>query len=700
MKKKLITFATILLPFVLIMGTVRVCAETITSEELPIELRHAIQSIEFDRMGDAQIKTAVEFCNKNMARITFEFNLTDTLRHDDWQVQIEVEGHSDFNWANHLSPTPDNIIDQHVFRTPAMITQQGQRTLIFIPDVDLIAENQQSRWYMDFDAPANTYIFGMSNSAVTDHVLFSRAPGAKYSPGKMRFGFYVLFFNDKQTQYNPFRPILSFFWDRWGKSEYEKLDLSPSLFMKYSERTYDWAFGSWKNVVWQQFKVEGHQVGAPVFIVNVTQSPNYPGRISEREFRSVWNQAWFNSLRSASGLYRYARITGNDSLMDKARMTKELALCFPQKDGFFWGLIGTPMESVEVDGQQYNQSKGWKHYFWGNSNRNPFEHEPDKAPFHILDMSWTAFQMLAWYTDLEKDARLLEYAIRYADALLDIQTQEGFFPAWIDTQTLKPYEILTTSPETSMSVNFLLCLYEITKQEKYRVSALKAMNVVIRDIIPQGRWEDFETYWSCCHIGTPEWIGKKVLRNNMYKQCNFSMYWTADALLKCYQLTGQRHYLTMGERTLDELLMTQASWQPPYIYVDAIGGFGVMNTDGEWNDARQSLFATLIFDYSSILKRDEYRQRALAAMKASFAMMYCPENPKAMVQWEKRWPFFGEQDYGFMMENYGHSGHTSPDGVGIGEFTIYDWGNGAASEAWIRAYDRYGDTLFDKSLTN
>ncbi len=31
--------------------------------------------------------------------------------------------------------------------------------------------------------------------------------------------------------------------------------------------------------------------------------------------------------------------------------------------------------------------------------------------------------------------------------------------------------------------------------------------------------------------------------------------------------------------------MTQASWQPPHIYVDAVGGFGVMNSDGEWNDA-------------------------------------------------------------------------------------------------------------------
>ena len=43
-----------------------------------------------------------------------------------------------------------------------------------------------------------------------------------------------------------------------------------------------------------------------------------------------------------------------------------------------------------------------------------------------------------------------------------------------------------------------------------------------------------------------------------------------------------------------------------------------------------------------------------------------------------------------MMENYGHLGITSPDGKGIGDFTIYDWGNGSASEAFNRMIDHFG----------
>jgi len=123
------------------------------------------------------------------------------------------------------------------------------------------------------------------------------------------------------------------------------------------------------------------------------------------------------------------------------------------------------------------------------------------------------------------------------------------------------------------------------------------------------------------------------------------------------------------------------------MYVNVLGGFGVMNADGEWNDSRQSLFAELILRYGALLEREEYLERGMAALKASFVMMYAPENPVTRRQWEKVYPFFGEADFGFTMENYGHGGSTSPEGEGMGEFTIYDWGNGAAAEAYNRILD-------------
>ncbi len=657
---------------------------------LPPVFQKSVGRIAYDKLGKESGKATIRSIDKNTLHVTVSYSPDEIVHQNDWQINLQPAFVPSFHWSPHLTPTDNHVIDQHVFRSPTLIVADKEQVIALIPDLNMLQKGTPVRWYLDLDAGTNTLTLGMSNSRVVDHVLFERTDGAEYTNGKVEIGFYLLHYADKASLADPFRKPLEFLWKNWGSETYRtgnpiRGDLEP-----YIKHTYDWAFKNWSESVWQEFEIEGRKVGAPAFIVNVTQSPNYPGEVNEREFRSVWNQAWFSSLRSASGLYRYARRTNNGGLLEKARLTKELALSFPQKNGFFYGVIGTDMYEIEIDGRKYNRSKGWDTYYWGNSNRNPYTWNPRESPFHILDMSWTALLMLRWYDELEKDIRLLDYAENYAGSLLKIQYSNGFFPAWLSLDKLEPMEHLNDSPETSMSVTFLLKLYELTGKQKYKESALKAMDAVIHNIIPTGRWEDFETYWSCSRYGSQDLVGKKISRNNMYKQNNFSMFWTAEALFECFRLTKEERYLGCGQRTLDELLMTQASWQPPYMYVNVLGGFGVLNADGEWNDSRESLFAELILQYGKLLNNREYMERGFAALKASFVMMYCPENPQTKVQWEKVYPFFGERDYGFTMENYGHGGRTSPEGEGMGEFTIYDWGNGAAAEAYNRILDKLG----------
>ena len=657
--------------------------------KLPHSFENEIGEIQYDQLGNEKGTCRIEVLSDSCLHVKISFKLDELLRQDDWQITLHPGFTPSFHWSPHLTPTPHHVVDQHVFRSPALIVSDEQQMLALIPDLDIMSLGTPVRWYLDMDAQQNRLILGMGNSRVDDHVLFRHGPGAVYPAGEVEIGFYLLRSSAVDTIGNPFRKPLEFMWSRWGGPLYKNGNPLDGLLKPYVEHTYHWAFNSWSDAVWQEFTLHGRKVGAPTFIVNVTQSPNYPGEVNEREFRSVWNQAWFSSLRSASGLYRYARRTGNDRLMEKALLTKELALSFPQRDGFFYGLIGTEMEEVERDGKKYSRSKGWETRFWGNSNRNPYTWNPRESPFHLLDMSWTALLMLRWYEELEKDERLLHYAQAYGESLLQLQSAKGFFPGWLNLHSLEPLPQLDESPETSMSVTFLLKLYELTGKETYRKAALRAIDAVITEIIPSGRWEDFETYWSCSRYGSDHLVGKKVARNNMHKQNNFSMFWTAEALLESFRMTGEKRYLEYGQRTLDELLMTQASWQPPYIYVHVLGGFGVMNADGEWNDARQSLFAELILRYGQLLGIQEYRERGIAALKASFVMMYAPENPVTRRQWEKVYPFFGSADYGFTMENYGHGGRTSPEGEGMGEFTIYDWGNGAAAEAYNRILDHF-----------
>ncbi len=662
----------------------------ISKNLFPVQLKKAIENIHYDYLGQNPGKQSVKKIDEHTIHVHITFHIAEKIAQNDWQINIQTAFIPTFHWIPHLTPTDNHVVDQHVFRSPALIMADNKQVITLIPDLNIMEKGTPVRWYLDLDAQTNRLTLGMSESHVTDHVLFERVEGTEYPVGKVEIGFYLLHYSDETSLANPFRKPLDFIWSNWGRSAYKagnpiRGDLEP-----YVQHTYDWAFKNWKESVWQEFEIGGQKVGAPVFIVNVTQSPNYPGKVNEREFRSIWNQAWFSSLRSASGLFRYARRMGDEALMGKALLTKELALSFPQFNGIFHGLIATEMHKVEIDGRTYNRSKGWDTHYWGNSNRNPYTWNPRESPFHILDMSWTALLMLRWYDELEKDERLLNYADNYAKALLTLQFPNGFFPGWLDLQTLNPMAHLNNSPETSLSATFLLKLYELTGKPEYKQAALKAMEAVIREVIPTGRWEDFETYWSCSRYGSQDLVGKKVLRNNMHKQNNFSMFWTAEALYECYRVTSDKKYLIAGQRTLDELLMTQASWQPPYMFVNVLGGFGVLNTDGEWNDSRESLFAELILQYGKLLSNREYIERGFAALKASFVMMYCPENPLTKVQWEKVYPFFDEKDYGFTMENYGHGGRTSHEGEGMGEFTIYDWGNGAAAEAYNRILDKFG----------
>jgi len=664
----------------------------------PDSLKPYIKSLTCYKLGGVKPEISVTKYGENVFRFKLIFNLKDRTHQDDWQMNIKPAFQPDFHWSPHLTPTENYIIDQHSFRSPSLIITSNKKSLILIPDLDIMKRGTPARWYMDLNAIDNKFTLGMSNYEVQKGLFYSRKPGAVYPEGLTEVGFYVFISSNKDDIQNPWRKTLAFLWKNWGQTLFESgHPLKPDLKL-HVKHTYNWAFESWEKSIWQEFELEGKRVGAPVFIVNITQSPNYPGMVNERAFRSIWNQAWFSSLRSASGLYRYAHRTKNKDLLEKALLTKELALSAPMKNGFFDTVIATEMEIVEIEGEGYNRSKGWETAFWGNSDRNPVNRLPGKprirdiriAPYHILDMSWTALWMLRWYEELEKDTRLLEYPKNYAESLLELQDEEGFFPAWLDKKTLKPLGILDQSAETSVSATFLLKLSQLTGIKNYKKAALKAINAVSREIIPEGRWEDFETYWSSSSYGNDELIGKKILRNNMYKQCNLSMFWTTEALYETYKATGNKKYLQLGQRVLDEMLMTQASWQPPYMYVNVLGGFGVMNCDGEWLDSRGSLFAEIIVKYGQELEKNEYIQRGLAALRSSFVMMYCPENPITKQQWEKKYPFFGPEDYGFTMENYGHGGITSPEGGGMGIFTIYDWGNGAAAEAYSRMVDHLG----------
>lgn len=654
----------------------------------------AFTTPQLQESGRPQVETAD--AGDGWLHIRLRWEVSSEIAQDELAVAFELGFEPDFWWAPHLAPYDGYVVAQHVFRSPALIVQRGTKTLTLVPDLDLVGRPAANPWFMDYDAPQRKFWLGMSRTEIPQHVLFKKVSGMTFSPGKVELGFFVNAYHDREAVRNPWAKTANFLWQRWGRPLQERGEPIAAPLASYVERTYDWAFKGWGEFVWQEFDLDGVRVGAPQFIVNVSQSPNYPGPWYQREFLSIWNQAWFSSLRSASGLYRHARERGDEALLRKARLTKELALAAPMRDGLFPAVIGTRNTNVEIEGKRYVRPQAWDKAFWSNSNRVPREHGITEEWIHLLDSSWTALLMLRWHTEIEPDARLLAFARAYGERLISLQDSAGFFPGWLHPGTQQPGPVMNQTPETSLSVTFLLKLAEVTDEAKFREAALRGMDAVVARVIPAGLWLDFETFWSCCRWGHDQYLERRIERNAMHKQNTFSIFWTAEALLEAHRATGRPDYLAWGRRTLDELSMSQQVWQPPFIHVPALGGFGVMNADGEWNDSRQTLFAGLFLEYYRVTGQVAYFERGVAALKSGFIMMYCPENPVVKAMWEKVYPWFGPADFGFTMENYAHGGRTSPEGEGMGVFTIYDWGNGAAAEAAVRVLDRYGHVYVDR----
>jgi hypothetical protein len=118
-----------------------------------------------------------------------------------------------------------------------------------------------------------------------------------------------------------------------------------------------------------------------------------------------------------------------------------------------------------------------------------------------------------------------------------------------------------------------------------------------------------------------------------------------------------------------------------------------MNADSEWNDARQSLFAPLYLDLGHETGDRELVERGVSALRAAFHMLYCPENAPLARATEARFPFFGPESHGFMMENQGHD-PAQP----MGTFTIYTWGNGSALAAVATVRDLFPEVAREYGL--
>jgi hypothetical protein len=598
-------------------------------------------------------------------------------------------------WVPHLAPEPGNVMGDAVFRSPAILLADATIAIALVADVDDVRRAAGWRAWLDYDHPRSMVTLAAGAYREDGHVFFVRQPARRRAGQGVTLRLHVIASELAEDRDNPYGMAARWLWERWGRPVYECA--SPPAVNRLVDRIVRWAFTSsgWGESVWQTIDLDGVSAGAPVFIVDVTRHPSVPPeRRRWREPRSIWNQAWFSTQRCANGLLRHARqvaslehrdgraLTGASADLERrAHQMTEIALAAPQRDGLF--------PAVLVGGE----AEDGRPWCWSNSDRRP--PAASEAACHIVDAAFTSRMLLEWH-ELTGDARALAHVRRFAERLAVLQRPSGAFPGWVEPDGAVPPE-LAEGPESAVSVTLL---FELAAREEaaggtsfaLRQAALRGLPF-LEGVVREGRWEDFETYYSCARWGAPELLGRRVVRNHVYKQSTLSIAWCAEAFLHAWRATRRLSLLQLARRCVDELSLYQAVWDPPFLPAPAHGGFGVMNADCEWNDARQSLFAPLYLDLGRETGDRELTERGVSALRASFSMLYCPENAGLAQAYERRFPFFGPESYGFMMENQGHS-MAEP----IGTFTIYTWGNGSALAAAATVRDRFPEVARECGL--
>ncbi|HTJ85141.1 MAG TPA: hypothetical protein VL400_25670 [Polyangiaceae bacterium] len=610
------------------------------------------------------------------------FELTGELARGGWSDGVELAIEHPIRrprqlFVPHLSPEDGQVAGDAVFRAPAFIAADDRIALALVVDLDDVRDARGVRLYLDYDHRARRLVLGAGDYEQEGHVFYRRRPVAA-SGQRVRARLHLLASASAEDLRDPFRMATRFLWRRWGRPLHEKGGSARAPLATSMEHVVRWAFSAdgWRDVLWQSFELDGVAMGAPAFIVHVGQHPSIPpAERTWREPRSIWNQAWFSTQRCANGLLRYARRTKREDLESRAHAMTEVALAAPSVDGLFPAVLWAAGPEDDP----------WGRVRWTGSDRRPPSVSGDAC--HLVDAAFTSRMLLEWHA-LTADARALAMASRCADRLVRLQRPSGAFPGWVEPDGRVPPE-LADSAESAVTVALLLDLDArglLSASGRAAVErGLKLLESVIRD----ARWEDFETYWSCAPWGAESQLGRRVARNGVYKQNTLSIAWCADAMRLAHLRLGWPGALATAERCLDELSLYQAVWDPPWLPAPAHGGFGVMNADSEWNDARQSLFAPLYLDMFLATGRREYAERGVASLRASFSMLYAPEHASLARAYEARFPFFGPESFGFMMENQGHGGE------GIGTFTIFSWGNGAALATAATLWDRFGDVIGD-----
>jgi len=568
-----------------------------------------------------------------------------------------------FHWLPNIKTSPNQFAGDHVFRAPAVILTQPDRPgVALVPDLELLACNRPVPHYLDMGFPESEppWIgWGLADQRVTGHVYYEPTEELfDVPPQGLHLAAWII------TAPSASFPgvATSFLWSQYGQFHVREVKPQTLPLRRYAEYGYPPAL----THLWQP----GPMAGTGGITTSTFQKAD--GTWRGRKFADdLWFQCWFNNARTAWGLAEWGRLLVKPAWVDYARQIMSLTLSAPRERGLF------PAVYAPHDG-------GWKGS-GSESGGTDFYHLPDAA--------WTGLWIRKYHQEIEPLPAAPERLQALADFLIDVQDADGGFPTFLHIGTLEPDPRLQGAACGALAIWFLgeeLLAGAVPedKVEAYQTTIARGVLHLRTHVLPQLRFEDFELYYSC---------SSKPL--NFYDPWTHSfgintlaIQWCAEAFRVAHllgmsdkgeEIVNPEADLRAGQFCIDLLCLFQQVWSPPYLSFHAFGGFGVMNTDAEWNDARQAQFAETLANWYDLTGEDEYRERAIAASRASFALMVCEENreicPNNYQGTEQQF-----EVQGMMAENYGHDGSDSR-----AYQSGFHWGTGSALTTAARFIQRH-----------
>ena len=585
-------------------------------------------------------------------------------------------------WTPNVCPEPGDVIGDHAWRSPVMIVHGDRVRAGLLPDLDVFGDQRHSEvgltdWrYRGGEPPAEPpqikafmdtrrrpaggrqWLVGFADYECRPHVYYRLTGRPVELPAghELRIGYEVVLSEGHCPQ--DIRDYARRLWSRRPAG-----GLGDTLPQKHGFA--DYAAVSYRSVLatgdLPEFKTPDGGPAAGFRTSSTRTARDIASSYMKLPKRSVWFSAWFNSFRTAFGMKAWAPRLGplGAEVAEKAERIKSLLLSAPDAGGR--GLVPQIYD--------YEAREWW--------NAVPRLCPAGRKGFDLTAGSHTAMWMLRWHRHMEADDRLLDRARRLGAFLVSVQDESGAFPGFVDSEG-RPLAALARSGQSGMASLMLCELCEQVPDARVLEAVERACRFYIEDLVPEGRFHDFEVFYSC----SPKPLDYYDDRTGQHAENNLCIAWIAETLLRAARLTGREEYLEWGRRVLDRLSLYQQVWNPTFLKVRAFGGFGCQNTDGEWNDMRQVQFAAPYMRAYEQTGLAEDFERGVAALRSGYANYCHPDHEDINPVHYDTYPD------GLMPENYAHGGneaHAHRSG--------FDWGGGAIATMTALTGILYGDVF-------